>query len=244
MVEESKVIDEVKTEIKEFKTPALGEVCTKEMDIGRAWCLWEQFDEVVQGERTAATNSSNYGANMKQVALFNDIPSFARVWKTLPHCQIGKIFFNNKSNMVNVWKKADGSGTELRIHTLSLFQNQVEPKWEDEVNKQGGEFKMSFFAATSTVQMLWERLIFDIVAQEFPHCDFIAGVRLLDKSMSNKQGFFRLEVWTKFDDETSKLGTEMKKYLAEHFVEQILNPEEKMADRDFQKVEIMFGKHK
>ena len=218
MVEESKAIDEVKTELKEFAAPVLSEVISKELDIGREWCLWEQFDSVVEGERTASTNQANYGHNMKQVALFNDIPSFARVWKTLPHCQIDKIFFNNKTNNVNIWKKADGSGSELRIHTLSLFQNNVEPKWEDEVNKQGGEFKISFFAATSTVQTMWERLLFDIVTQEFVHCDFIAGVRLLDKSTTSKQGFFRIEVWTKFDDESSTLGNEMKAYLQENYV--------------------------
>jgi len=178
------------------------------------------------------------------VALFNDIPSFARVWKTLPHCDVGKIFFNNKNNNVNIWKKADGSGSELRIHTLSLFQNNVEPKWEDEVNKQGGEFKISFFAATSTVQALWERLLFDLVTQEFPHCDFIAGVRLLDKSMTNKQGFFRIEVWTKFDDESSKLGTEMKAYLQDNYVAQILDPVEKFTEKEFQKIDIAFSKHK
>ena len=103
---------------------------------------------------------------------------------------------------------------------------------------------MSFFSATSTVQSLWERLLFDIVSQEIPHCDFIAGVRLLDKSMSNKQGFFRLEVWTKFDDESSKLGSEMKAYLHENFVEQILNPVEKFAEKEFQKIDISFSKHK
>ena len=47
MVEESKVVDEIKAEAKEYKTPVLGEVICKELDIGREWCLWEQFDEVV-----------------------------------------------------------------------------------------------------------------------------------------------------------------------------------------------------
>ena len=65
MAEENKTVDEVNSEIKEFNAPVLGEVISKELDIGREWCLWEQFDSVVEGERTASTNQSNYGANMK-----------------------------------------------------------------------------------------------------------------------------------------------------------------------------------
>ena len=57
MAEENKIIDEVKAvETKEFATPVLEEPLSKDLAIGREWCLWEQFDVVVQGERTAATN--------------------------------------------------------------------------------------------------------------------------------------------------------------------------------------------
>ena len=192
--------------------------------------------------RVHHTNQGNYGDNMKKVACFNDLISFATAWKNMPHSHMAKLFYDHQTGSVPFWKK--GEESEIRINALSLFMANVKPEWEDEVNKQGGEFKMSFFSATSTVQSIWERLCFDIVTRDFPNCDFIAGVRLLDKSMSNKQGFFRLEIWTKFDDESSKLGTEIRTYLQENFVAQILDPAEKFAEKEFQKIDISFSKHK
>ena len=89
---------------------------------------------------------------------------------------------------------------ETRVNGLSLFLNEVHPSYEDEVNKQGGEFRMDFKYHLPFLQNLWEDLVFDLVTGAFESADFISGIRLLDKSSAGRENFFRIEVWTKFSD--------------------------------------------
>ena len=84
------------------------------------------------------------------------------------------------------------------MNGFSLFEYNIQPEWEDPVNEQGGEFKYDFKAPIAVVQKLWEKLVFQTITGEFTECDKLCGVRLLDKSGSSKESFFRIEVWTKF----------------------------------------------
>lgn len=102
-----------------------------------------------------------------------------------------------------------------------MFLDNVIPAWEDEVNAQGGEFRIDFKASSlELVQKFWETLIMDVVTSQFPEVDMLAGVRLLDKSRGD-QGSFRIEIWTKFDDSKSVMGQAQSEYLQKTFVEQI-----------------------
>ena len=42
-------------------------------------------------------------------------------------------------------------GYETRINAMSLFENTIVPKWEEVVNKYGGEFRLDFNASISAV---------------------------------------------------------------------------------------------
>ena len=42
--------------------------------------------------------------------------------------------------------------------------------------------------------------MFNAVTSDFPDSDKICGVRLLDKSNSDRPGIYRIEIWTKFND--------------------------------------------
>lgn len=50
----------------------------------------------------------------------------------------------------------------------------------------------------------------------FPHSDAIVGVRLVDKSFSGKENF-RMEVWVKYDNESSEVANQIKEFIAEHY---------------------------
>ena len=165
--------------------------------------------------RVHHTNQGNYGDNMKKVACFNDLISFATAWKNMPHSHMAKLFYDHQTGSVPFWKK--GEESEIRINALSLFMANVKPEWEDEVNKQGGEFRISFFASLPTLQKLWERAVFDIVSRNFAEIDLLAGVRFLDKSTDRRPCNFRIEVWTKFNSEESEMGRTLKAYLVENF---------------------------
>ena len=91
-------------------------------------------------------------------------------------------------------------GEEKRINAFSLFESTIVPKWEDIVNKYGGEFRIDFAASIGTVQDVWETLVFQTITGEFAESDQLCGVRLLDKSSNDRPNVFRIEIWTKFSD--------------------------------------------
>ena len=52
----------------------------------------------------------------------------------------------------------------------------------------GGEFRIDFAASIGTVQDVWETLVFQTITGEFAESDQLCGVRLLDKSSSDRPG--------------------------------------------------------
>merc|ERR1740139_1321864 len=137
MVEAEKTapsVEEKEPAAQEIRCP---EVIDSELCIGQEWHLWEQFEVFSTAQsRVHHTNSGNYGNNMKKVACFNDLVSFAQAWKNMPHAHMAKLFYDHETGSVPFWKR--GEDSEIRINALSLFMANVKPEWEDEVNKQGG----------------------------------------------------------------------------------------------------------
>jgi hypothetical protein len=161
---------------------------------------------------------------MTKVCWFNDILSFAQAWKSIPHSNLDKVFYDgNKKKTVNIYKKS-AEGNEFRINALSLFLHNVKPEWEDEVNKQGGEFRLNFQSAMSidTLQKIWTRIVFDIVMKKFPEIDMVAGVRVLDKYDLNRGNNFRLEIWTKFAERNEHFGSLLEEYLKTKVIAEII----------------------
>ena len=65
----------------------------------------------------------------------------------------------------------------------SLFKDGIKPMWEDEANKKGGEWRIEIKQhTTENLQKIWERVIFDMITGNMPHCkEAVAGVRLNQK---------------------------------------------------------------
>ena len=145
-----------------------------------------------------------------KVCWFNDLMSFSISWNSIPHKNLKNLFYNAENQKV---KYMMINNKETRINGLSLFLNEVHPSYEDEVNKQGGEFRMDFKSQLVFLQTLWEKLVFNVVTGEFNNADLLAGVRLLDKSAAGRENFFRIEIWTKFSDSQPQILQEMQKHL-------------------------------
>ena len=114
----------------------------------------------------------------------------------------------------------------MRINGLSFFQDQITPEWEDEVNSQGGEYRIDFGASIGFVQELWQGLVFSIITGEFKNAEMLAGVRILDKSTSGRENMFRIEVWTKFDEQNQQLTKELKEHLEKGIVQKLVESAE------------------
>ena len=78
---------------------------------------------------------------MAKVCWFNDVVSFSVAWNSIPHQKLTNIFFDADQGLVKYVMVND---KETRVNGLSLFLNEVHPSYEDEINKQGGEFRMDF----------------------------------------------------------------------------------------------------
>ena len=63
-----------------------------------------------------------------------------------------------------------------------------------------------------------EKLLFNVITDEYQNTDMLAGIRLLDKSTSSRENFFRVEIWTKFNDNEVGLKNEMQKHLEEVYI--------------------------
>ena len=71
------------------------------------------------------------------------------------------------------------------------------------------------------MQKVWDLLVYQSITQEFKEADMLCGVRLLDKSREGRENNFRVEVWTKFADESSPVAQSMKKYIEDKIVHAI-----------------------
>ena len=69
------------------------------------------------------------------------------------------------------------------ITAVQMFKTGIKPAWEDEANKKGAEFRVEIRNhSTETLQNVWERVVFDMVTGNMPHCkEGVAGVRINQK---------------------------------------------------------------
>ena len=84
-------------------------------------------------------------------------------------------------------------GKPVRVSGMSLFQKNIQPEWEDPVNKNGGQFRIDFRSNLPFLQIIWEKLVFSVVTDAFENADMLSGIRLLDKSSWNRENMFRIE---------------------------------------------------
>ena len=69
------------------------------------------------------------------------------------------------------------------ISCVQMFKTGISPMWEDDANKKGGEWRLEIKQhTTENLQKIWERLVFDMITGNMPHCkEGVAGVRLNQK---------------------------------------------------------------
>ena len=78
--------------------------------------------------------------------------------------------------------------------------------------------QINFKSNLPFLQTLWEKLVFSVVTDTFVNSDMLSGIRLLDKSGLNRENMFRIEIWTKFDNNHVELVNELKQHLADEYI--------------------------
>jgi hypothetical protein len=145
--------------------------------LATSWSLWEH----------QRNTHNNYDKNSCCIGSFSTIGDFWRYYNNYP--TPANIFYmgNTKPKLKN---------PEREIASLSLFRNDIEPKWEHDENKDGGEFAIRKFKNMGDIDKLWELLSVYCVGELFPNSDQITGIRVVDSSIpSNKRILHRIEIW-------------------------------------------------
>ena len=150
----------------------------KENRLNTGWSIWEHRKQ--QGRFI----SDAYLDSLVRVADFRTVERFWQHWQQLP---LPSEFFN------------DGNGvrqfTNRQIEGFSVFREGVEPKWEDPMNENGGEWYFRRGMQLDKFDEFWEEIVLAMIGEELdPGTEEICGVRIVDKSRDNRRAY-RLEVW-------------------------------------------------
>ena len=85
--------------------------------------------------------------------------------------------------------------TNRQIEGFSVFREGVEPKWEDPMNENGGEWYFRRGMQLDKFDEFWEEIVLAMIGEVLdPGTEEICGVRIVDKSRDNRRAY-RLEVW-------------------------------------------------
>ena len=78
---------------------------------------------------------------------------------------------------------------------MSVFREGVEPKWEDEMNENGGEWYFRRGMNLDKLDDYWEQIVLGMIGETLdPGTEEICGVRIVDKSRGDRK-IYRLELW-------------------------------------------------
>jgi hypothetical protein len=202
-------------ESKQTKTSK--DIITPEMKAGiplnsvqfsKSWTFWETY--------TSKTKKLEYANSKRLIFKWNDLITFFQFWNKYPGKDIKNILFDG--NKVKYF-----FNEKYRITSMNIFQEGIEPMWEDEQNKGGKYFQCDYQIKSDleTFSQLanahWKKLALCTMGGTIPNGEYINGIRFVDKTNfeRGKIIMFRIEIWVKKGLEEKKLN-ELKSFFSTH----------------------------
>jgi hypothetical protein len=113
-----------------------------EFRLTRHWVFWEHYDPAPGSTYKKKTTAASWAASGIKLAWFHDIITFWQLWQGLPFSSLERYFYNKDSITVPVYTTGTADQPEKsRISAFSLFEKDIEPSWEDKINKHGSELQ-------------------------------------------------------------------------------------------------------
>ena len=178
------------------------------VQFSKSWTFWETY--------TSKTKKLEYANSKKLIFKWNDLITFFQFWNKYPGKDIKNILFdgNNVKYFFN---------EKYRITSMNIFQDGIEPMWEDEQNKGGKYFQCDYQIKSDleTFSQLanthWKKLALCTMGGNIPNGEYINGIRFVDKTDfgRGKIIMFRIEIWVKKGLEENKLN-ELKSFFSTH----------------------------
>ena len=174
----------------------------------RSWVVWEMWDQ-----NDTDINETVYLQKIQSICSFSTAEDFWHLWNALPHSDPRKLFSNYNDNYSTVVE-----GLNKTVEALALFEEGVNPTWEDPVNTMGADFSVKIRINLDTLKRIWEKLVFTIVGESLDLSKAITGCRIVDKQRSQ----YKVEIWFRFTPESCPEHTEkLHKAVTEHFRDHI-----------------------
>ena len=184
------------------------DILLNSVQFSKAWTFWETY--------TSKTEKLEYANSKKLIFKWNDLITFFQFWNKYPGKDIKNILFdgNNVKYFFN---------EKYRITSMNIFQDGIEPMWEDKQNKGGKYFQCDYQIKSDleTFSQLandhWKKLALCTMGGTIPNGEYINGIRFVDKTdfLRGKIIMFRIEIWVKKGLEENKLN-ELKSFFSTH----------------------------
>lgn len=178
------------------------------VQFSKSWTFWETY--------TSKTEKLDYANSKRLIFKWNDLITFFQFWNKYPGKDIKNILFDG--NKVKYF-----FNEKYRITSMNIFQEGIEPMWEDEQNKGGKYFQCDYQIKSDleTFSQLanahWKKLALCTMGGTIPNGEYINGIRFVDKTNfeRGKIIMFRIEIWVKKGLEEKKLN-ELKSFFSTH----------------------------
>jgi len=151
------------------------------------WTVWEHHQSTV-------STVTSYSQNMQELYSFKTVQDFWKFWNNYP--KPSDIFFDGRTKK-KITREGESQGK--CINALSIFKKGIKPEWEDEQNKNGGEWNLRKIADLSTLDKAFENLLLAMVGETLDEGNEICGLRVLDKS-KRKTCMYRIELWIRSEN--------------------------------------------
>ena len=184
------------------------DILLNSVQFSKAWTFWETY--------TSKTQKLEYANSKRLIFKWNDLITFFQFWNKYPGKDIKNILFDG--NKVKYF-----FNEKYRITSMNIFQEGIEPMWEDEQNKGGKYFQCDYQIKSDleTFSQLanahWKKLALCTMGGTIPNGEYINGIRFVDKTNfeRGKIIMFRIEIWVKKGLEEKKLN-ELKSFFSTH----------------------------
>ena len=178
------------------------------VQFSKSWTFWETY--------TSKTKKLEYANSKRLIFKWNDLITFFQFWNKYPGKDIKNILFDG--NKVKYF-----FNEKYRITSMNIFQEGIEPMWEDEQNKGGKYFQCDYQIKSDleTFSQLanahWKKLALCTMGGTIPNGEYINGIRFVDKTNfeRGKIIMFRIEIWVKKGFEEKKLN-ELNSFFSTH----------------------------
>ena len=166
---------------------------------------WKLYDHQKSG-------SDDYDKNTRYIGSFSDVVTFWQYFNHIP--PPSKLFY--QVNTGKPYYQLD-KDVKREISSISLFRNNIQPKWEDPINKMGGEINLKNFFKKQIqpilyLDELWENLVLSCIGEIFEFSEEVTGIRVVDSSIPNKP-LYRIEMWFSNLDHAQDMEKNFKKIL-------------------------------